>query len=216
MCCKMLDEKIMISNKAVNLETLDLVDGEKKEVFIEAPHIKHIALRFLKRCKGFHILPRTRYTLHLRSSDFEIQDCPGMSRLFVQFQAPTTDVAEYAKQNFYEDLEYIQFEGLTRYSHKFFGSLIHTAPNLKEMVVDFYNWVTFDDEGDKRCFICHPGVEFVTLRRGEYFFPTVEISPDCKKLKTLKFRDFDFKEFKNPGGKRFWSEKNLLNDNHFE
>ena len=212
----MLDEKIIISNKAVNLETLDLVDGEKKEVFIEAPHIKHIALRFLKRCKGFHILPRTRYTLHLRSSDFEIQDCPGMSRLFVQFQAPTTDVAEYAKQNFYEDLEYIQFEGLTRYSHKFFGSLIHTAPNLKEMVVDFYNWVTFDDEGDKRCFICHPGVEFVTLRRGEYFFPTVEISPDCKKLKTLKFRDFDFKEFKNPGGKRFWSEKNLLNDNHFE
>lgn len=70
MCCKMLDEKLVITNKATNLETLDLVDGEKKEVFIEAPNIKHIALRFLKRCKGIHILPKTRYTLHLRSTDF--------------------------------------------------------------------------------------------------------------------------------------------------
>ena len=66
----MLDEKLIITNKAVSLESLDLVDGEKKEIFIEAPKIKDINLRFLKRCKGIHILPRNRYTLHLRSTDF--------------------------------------------------------------------------------------------------------------------------------------------------
>ena len=213
--CKMMDDRIIITKEAKNLETIILMDGSKKEIIIDAPNIKHVAIKFFNSLKSVKISAMNAYTLHYRSCAMMIRDTPGVGKLFCEYQR-NDDEFEMKQENYYPFLTYIKFEGLQRYWHTFWRSLSVTAPNLKELIQQFYSWVDFKDETDRVLRIEHPNLEFVTLRCGEDYFDTVKICKEAKNLKTLKFRDFDFKEFDNEGNKRYWSEKNLLNDQHFE
>lgn len=69
--------------------------------------------------------------------------------------------------------------------------------------------------GDNVILLNHPNVKWITLMRGEEFFREIRITKACKNLQLLKFRDFELKTFVNEAGARFWSEKNLVNDEDF-
>ncbi len=72
-----------------------------------------------------------------------------------------------------------------------------------------------ETESDHTIQLAHGGLRWVTLLRGEELFQGISVGKECQRLGLVKFRDFELREFNNPRKVRFWSEKNLLNDEHF-
>ncbi len=109
--CQMLDEKLIITKDAVSLETLSLYDGKKKEIIIDAPHVKHIAIKWFEHVKNLTITAMTAYTLHLRSTDFFIKNCPGVGKMMIEFNPPQDEYVQEAvmkEPGFYGMLQYVQ------------------------------------------------------------------------------------------------------------
>ena len=71
------------------------------------------------------------------------------------------------------------------------------------------------EDVDKDLVLRHPALQWVTLVEGNAFFRKIHVHCDCKSLRLLKFRDFELEDFVNDANARFWSEKNLLNDQDF-
>ena len=85
------------------------------------------------------------------------------------------------------------------------------------MHLHFNEHLCFEKEpgGDDILHIKHPNLEWVNLINGDEFFRGIRIDSACVKLKLVKFRGFEIEEFHNEANVRFYSEKNLLQDQDF-
>lgn len=162
----------------------------------------------------------TAYTLILSRGGVHLENCRGVGKVIIDSNWSNT--GDYLSTNldtpnYFPYLTHITAKNLGVYSNKFFHSFALTAPNLEEIFIGFNEVLILENEGggDGTIVLMHPNVKWITLLEGNTFFKGIEISKECKKLKLVKFRDFELEDFKNESEAEFRSEKNLLNDKDF-
>lgn len=110
-------------------------------MYIKAPGIQKVKLKFLKKYEDLVITAKTGYTLELEASPVHIRRCPGIGKLRVNANFGGHFTAEDMQNEFYQHLQLIQMKDLNKYSNQWFHSFGKTAPKLTYILLQFYKFV---------------------------------------------------------------------------